>query len=80
MPRLHRLTNQQAIQANHGASIADLIAIGPESESVQAWRERCGIETASQIRLVKLAHMRYQHPDLAEITVFLHGIVENTLI
>ncbi|KAJ6023496.1 uncharacterized protein N7446_013859 [Penicillium canescens] len=60
-----------AIQANHGASVADIIAIGPESESVQAWRERCGIKTESQIRLVKLAHMRYQHPDLEEITIFL---------
>ncbi|KAJ5333459.1 uncharacterized protein N7506_007242, partial [Penicillium brevicompactum] len=56
---------------SHGASVADIVAIGPESESVQAWRERCGIETNSQIRLVKLAHMRYQHPDLQEITVFL---------
>ncbi|KAJ5352470.1 hypothetical protein N7452_001444, partial [Penicillium brevicompactum] len=56
---------------SHGASVADIVAIGPESETVQAWRERCGIETNSQIRLVKLAHMRYQHPDLQEITVFL---------
>ncbi|KAK4862427.1 hypothetical protein LT330_002560 [Penicillium expansum] len=59
------------IQANHGASIADIIAIGPESESVPAWRARCEITTESQIRLVKLAHMRYQHPDLDEITIFL---------
>ncbi|KAJ6150285.1 hypothetical protein N7471_001484 [Penicillium samsonianum] len=60
-----------AIQANCGASIEDVVAIGPESESIVAWRERCGIRTDSQIRLVKLAHMRYQHPDLDEITVFL---------
>ncbi|KAJ5757374.1 uncharacterized protein N7511_006068 [Penicillium nucicola] len=59
------------IPGNQGASIADIIAIGPESESVQAWRERCGIKTESQIRLVKLSHMRYQHPDLKEITTFL---------
>ncbi|KGO45044.1 hypothetical protein PEX1_024730 [Penicillium expansum] len=59
------------IQANHGASIADIIAIGPESESVPAWRARCEITTESQIRLVKLAHMCYQHPDLDEITIFL---------
>lgn len=65
----------QTIQANHGASIEDIIAIGPESESVQQWRERCGIETDTQIRLVKLAHMRYQHPDLDEITVFLEGML-----
>ena len=73
------LRTTQAIQANHGASIADIIAIGPESGSVQTWRESCGIETNSQIRLVKLAHMRYQHPDLEEITVFLQGIVQLSL-
>jgi hypothetical protein len=30
-----------------------------------------GIDPAKQIRLVRLVHMRYQHPDLGEITTFL---------
>ncbi|OOF92088.1 hypothetical protein ASPCADRAFT_153403 [Aspergillus carbonarius ITEM 5010] len=55
----------------HGASIPDVTAMGPEQESVSSWRERSGINTEGQIRLVKLSHMRYQHPDLDEITTFL---------
>lgn len=66
--------------ANHGASISDLVAIGDEQESLQEWRKRCDIEKSSQIRLVKLAHMRYQHPDLTQITTFLHGIVPYYLV
>ncbi|RAQ53643.1 metapyrocatechase [Aspergillus flavus] len=57
--------------ANLGASIQDLIAIGDEQENVTDWQRRCGISKDSQIRLVKLAHMRYQHPDLDQITTFL---------
>ncbi|GFG12726.1 metapyrocatechase 2 [Aspergillus udagawae] len=59
------------IKANHGASVPDVVALGPEQESLEAWRQRCGIKTDQQIRLVKLVHMRYQHPDLDEIAVFL---------
>ncbi|KAE8154285.1 Glyoxalase/Bleomycin resistance protein/Dihydroxybiphenyl dioxygenase [Aspergillus avenaceus] len=47
------------------------MAMGSERESIAAWRARCNIDTSKQIRLVKLAHMRYQHPDLNEITAFL---------
>ncbi|KAJ9485487.1 hypothetical protein VN97_g7858 [Penicillium thymicola] len=64
-----------SIQPNHGASIADIMAIGPEAESIPAWQARCNIKTDSQIRLVKLAHIRYQHPDLDEITTFLEGML-----
>ncbi|EIT83398.1 hypothetical protein AO1008_00396 [Aspergillus oryzae 100-8] len=59
--------------ANHGASIPDLIAMGDEQENVTDWQRRCGINKDSQIRLVKLTHMRYQHPDLDQITTFLQG-------
>ncbi|OJJ30436.1 hypothetical protein ASPWEDRAFT_46014 [Aspergillus wentii DTO 134E9] len=54
-----------------GASVQDIAAIGEESENLQVWKEKNGIKTEKQIRLVKLSHMRYQHPDLDEITVFL---------
>ncbi|KAJ6155629.1 hypothetical protein N7470_006195 [Penicillium chermesinum] len=57
--------------ASVGASIPDIEALGPEIESIDAWQERHGIKVDQQIRLVKLAHMRYQHPDLDEITTFL---------
>ncbi|GFG23267.1 metapyrocatechase 2 [Aspergillus udagawae] len=64
-------TSQAEIQPCHGASVPDVVAIGEEQESLAKWKERCGIKTENQIRLVKLAHMRYQHPDLDAITVFL---------
>jgi hypothetical protein len=38
---------------------------------VEEWRIKTGIDQARQIRLVRLVHMRYQHPDLAAITIFL---------
>lgn len=66
---------QQAVSReqspNRGASIADLQAIGDEREDLAAWQSRVGIDASKQIRLVKLAHMRYQHPDLSQITTFL---------
>ncbi|KAJ5281312.1 hypothetical protein N7478_006684 [Penicillium angulare] len=59
------------VSPNSGASVPDLVAIGNEQESVQKWQQRCGIDKKEQVRLVKLAHMRYQHPDLDQITTFL---------
>lgn len=59
---------------NRVASVPDTAAIGSERESQAEWQKRCGIEPEKQVRLVKLAHMRYQHPDLAEITKFLRGM------
>jgi len=56
---------------NRGASVPELEAIPQHRESQAAWRERNGIDAAKQIRLVKVAHMRYRHPDLALITTFL---------
>ncbi|KAL4811662.1 trihydroxytoluene oxygenase [Aspergillus spinulosporus] len=55
----------------HGASTPDITAIGPDQESIATWKKRCGIQPEKQIRLVRLVHMRYQHPNLDEITMFL---------
>lgn len=57
---------------NSGASIHDAIAVGPDAQSIAAWRAKNNIDVARQVRTVKLAHMRYQHPDLDRITQFLH--------
>jgi hypothetical protein len=65
------------LAANHGASVPDIVAIGPDSENITEWQKRCGINKDAQIRLVKLAHMRYQHPDLDQITTFLEGILRH---
>ncbi|OGM47645.1 metapyrocatechase [Aspergillus bombycis] len=59
------------VSANSGASIPDVIAVGSEHEDVSQWQKRCGIDKKNQVRLMKLAHVRYQHPDLDEITRFL---------
>lgn len=63
--------NSIQVQPNRGATISDVEAIGPESEPLQSWQKKNGIDTANQIKLVKLAHMRYQHPDLPTIKKFL---------
>ncbi|KAI8938092.1 hypothetical protein NX059_005762 [Plenodomus lindquistii] len=60
------------VSPNRGASKPDIEAIGPESNSKTAWQQSRGIDPSSQVRLVKLSHMRYQHPDLDAITVFLN--------
>ncbi|KAL3455997.1 Glyoxalase/Bleomycin resistance protein/Dihydroxybiphenyl dioxygenase [Aspergillus heterothallicus] len=54
-----------------GASIDDTVAIGSDSVPLSVWKQQSKIDTKNQIRLVKLSHMRYQHPDLEEITTFL---------
>ena len=58
---------------NHGTTVPDSLAVGPEHKSLADWRAQAGIDTSNQIKLVKLSHMRYQHPDLDKITEFLLG-------
>jgi len=71
--RLTRASKAQSREPspNRGASVPELEAIPQHRESQAAWRERNGIDAAKQIRLVKVAHMRYRHPDLSLITTFL---------
>ena len=59
------------LKPNAGASIPDKQAIGDESEPLATYYARVGIDNAQRVQMVKLAHMRYQHPDLDEITTFL---------
>ena len=56
---------------NYGSAVPDLEAMANECEPADVWRARCGVDKSKQIKLVKLAHMRYQHPDLQQITTFL---------
>jgi hypothetical protein len=55
---------------NYGSAVPDHEAMA-DSEPADSWRARCGVDPTKQVKLVKLAHMRYQHPDLEEITTFL---------
>ena len=59
------------LKPNHGASIPDKQAIGEESDALAKWYEQNGIDNSKRVQMVKLAHMRYQHPNLDEITTFL---------
>ncbi|KIY03095.1 uncharacterized protein Z520_01562 [Fonsecaea multimorphosa CBS 102226] len=56
---------------NRGASVRDVDAQGPDSESKREWQKKRGIDLSKQVRITKLSHMRYQHPDLNKITTFL---------
>lgn len=61
-----------APQYNSGASLEDIKAIGAGGQNTREWQESRGIDRAQQVSLRKLAHMRYQHPDLDVITTFLN--------
>ena len=84
----HNITEQKLEQSHHngkdypqsrgpspnrGASTLDVDAIGPDSESKAAWQKARRIDRSKQVKIVKLSHMRYQHPDLQVITTFLRG-------
>ena len=64
-------TSFPAAACNSGASIPDVQASGSISQSISEWRAKRGIDVSKQVRIVKLAHMRYQHPDLDVIVQFL---------
>ncbi|EMC98824.1 hypothetical protein BAUCODRAFT_381516 [Baudoinia panamericana UAMH 10762] len=59
------------VKPNFGASLPDTEDRGADSEPLRSWQKRNNIDTSAQVKLVKLVHMRYQHPDLEEITTFL---------
>ncbi|SMQ45826.1 unnamed protein product [Zymoseptoria tritici ST99CH_3D7] len=63
------------LKPNHGASIPDSEAFGEAfgntSKPLTVWQKEQNIDPSQQIKIVKLAHMRYQHPDLDTITKFL---------
>jgi len=70
-PSIQHGLHSRETSPNRGASVQDLDAIPEVREDLTTWRKRVGIDKDSQIKLVKLVHMRYQHPDLAQITTFL---------
>jgi hypothetical protein len=58
---------------NRGQSKPDVEAISDVRMTIDEWRNKVGIDPSQQIRLVKMSHMRYQHPDLAILAKFLKG-------
>lgn len=72
-------TRSRDVSPNRGASVPDVAAISSERETVSDWRKRCKINTTEQIKLVKLAHVRYRHPELDTITRFLRDFGMHTV-
>jgi hypothetical protein len=58
-------------QLNKAVAVTDVEAAKNLGQTQDQFRKEYGINVADQIRLVKLAHMRYQHPDLDQIATFL---------
>lgn len=67
------MKNSLPPQRTRGSAVPDVDAVGPEQQSQSDWRSQNNIDVSKQIKLVKVSHMRYQHPDLDEITTFLQG-------
>ena len=56
---------------NRGSSLPQEQAIPDVRKPLRQWQAERNIDRDAQIKLRRLVHMRYQHPDLAEITTFL---------
>lgn len=56
---------------NYGASLPEVEAIKSDVK-LHEWQKKVGIDRSKQVKILKIAHMRYQHPDLDEITTFLY--------
>ncbi|KAL5403866.1 hypothetical protein PMIN06_010764 [Paraphaeosphaeria minitans] len=54
-----------------GASVPQDAAIPSERMSLREWQASQNIDRDAQVKITKLSHMRYQHPNLAEISTFL---------
>lgn len=66
------MAKYEVYEPNEGHSV-DAAQTMRRSESQDAFRKRFSIDTSTQIRLVKVSHMVYQHSDIDSIVVFLHG-------
>lgn len=58
---------------NSGEAVSDVAAAGNSFESQADWLQKNNVNKSDRIRLQKLSHVRYQHPDLDEISTFLAG-------
>ena len=58
---------------NVGAALRDIEAVGDDRTSQADWLKERKIDPDARIRLTKVSHMRYQHPDLDELNRFMLG-------
>ena len=61
------------VTPNAGTSLQDREAEGrgETGQVISEWQKKNGIDRSKQIKIVKISHMRYQHPELSKITKFL---------
>ena len=60
----------KALTPTSGQSVEDYV-VDSDTITQDALRQKFAIDASKQVRLVKLAFVEYQHPDLQEITKFL---------
>ncbi|GFF46822.1 metapyrocatechase 2 [Aspergillus udagawae] len=61
---------ESSINPNHGASVPDTSA--SQEQIFQAtWLQSRGVKVEDRVRLARLSHMRYQHPDLDALANFM---------
>lgn len=68
-----------AVKPNAGSAVPDTVAAGEHFETQDEWLAQRGVQREGRIVLKKLAHVRYQHPDLDEISTFLKGTFQRRL-
>lgn len=67
-------TTTVSSDANQGFSLhapEAMKMIGWDRMAIQDWELREHIDKSKQIRLIRLSHMRYAHPEFTEISAFL---------
>ena len=79
------MSNPSATSAafNSGASVPDVLGSGSDAQPIAEWRTKNAIDVTKHIHIVRLVHMRYQHPNLDVIVQFLGefgmSVVKKTL-
>ncbi|KAB8225827.1 Glyoxalase/Bleomycin resistance protein/Dihydroxybiphenyl dioxygenase [Aspergillus novoparasiticus] len=62
---------ESAPKLNRGMTLADTVAMGINQEPQASWLAKQRINLDNRIKLIRLSHMRYQHPDLDAIHQFM---------
>lgn len=73
------MSAQSIPEPNSGSAVTDTVAAGDDNILQSDWIEERNIDKESRIQLTKLSHVRYEHPNLEEIHVFLLGKKQTVL-
>lgn len=71
MAKIYEQNPSRETSPNRGSSVPQLEAIPKPCKPLRQWQDEQKIDRDAQVKLTKLVHMRYQHPNLDEITTFL---------